>query len=376
MKHYLSNNRSIITVKIFNLEYSKFGLLMTLSRTQETLLNILESKKAKEGLTEDEDVVYSLLHDRYQIFLEEGMKKLRRDSSKSMKKQKGYFFSKKRKTEKPEEEDQIHSGTHWSWITPNLIIGALPLCGENTDYLGHISELKKEIEQENKRLKVVVCCIPEDESVPDPAMDWACKKVWKDHFHNIITISFPILQEQEITKTQTLSSMASLCQSITSFIPFSNNHHNNDISHSLGMSLSNISKSKYLKMSTDKVKVPDNCPNAATSGVLGSVDQENVVYIYCKTGASRSWAVLMCVLIFSENLSIEDAELFIKTSRSKVNPAPHHFEFIKKFAEYCEQSYTSENSKNEDSYIKFYQQVLKLPINLKLKLYNDLSKHF
>ncbi len=204
-----------------------------LKREDEYRLKQLQQQAADEGrqnMLEDDQLLLLLLEDRYNKFLDEGLKKLRESSPKSPPRGLSRIFSstigRPRQAADSEAKQGSSpaasasstpvanhadgaalsndsnlsfstkngaggsssgftlassapiqaSGKHWTWILENLVVGAIPYAAPTPDTPGHLCELVEQCFQRKSQVAAVVSCMDIDEATP---AGFAVTKDWE-----------------------------------------------------------------------------------------------------------------------------------------------------------------------------------------------------
>ena len=338
-------------------------------------------------LSEEDLMHYSLLRDRYDNFIEEGMRKMREAAPTSStrldapKNFKGLFakLSPRRKPIEgsfgsvgsdrtdggalkspvlasncslditPMDLDGVAcSGRHWSWVTEQIIVGAIPFAAQTRDTPGHLSELGNQCLQRKVQIVGVVSCLEFDEFVSTPG--FAGAREWETQLNvtTFITAPLPRSGDVSIPKT-TLDEMISVCAQVRQLL-----------------------------------SVESSCPAASLSTTNGAMrrlslakppEKRKAVYVHCKAGKQRSWVVAMCYLISQHQRSFDEADALCRGRRSSFAPTDAQIAFVQSFAEYVTQPRLSkERNDDEEKYQMVLADVLSLPTKLRLRLISDLEK--
>lgn len=331
-----------------------------LSRDDENLRNsLLKRQSEPDGhpLTEAEELWLSVLNDRYEKFLEEGLQAMKSQlpSSKGgpsfgqgVKSSVSSFFSKIGKgiqfaSLSPDGsptsdsfavngggggsgsavatasadlsaydlEPPHQSAKHWSWIIKDkLIVGGVPLADPSvTDPSGHIRGVRAQCKERNCKIGLVVSCIDTlgELSRPEDRLDaFAKPKDWEKHLGVSCFAELALPEDQgeiiEVPPSDTLS----VCRMI------------NDV------------------MASGKA-----------------------IYLHCKAGKARCWCIAMCFLITQRGMSFDSAQEWLRRMRPQMSGSAIH-------ALYCQQvaDYASANPQPEKGSINTVMNIVSSGVNL------------
>jgi protein-tyrosine phosphatase len=172
-------------------------------------LTQLVEEKGRANLTEDQLLMLQLLEDRYNRFLDEGLRKLREAANPQSPRQSfRALFSSGRGSPKmnatptsesidatvldlngsssPNAAPPQASGKLWTWILDYLVVGAVPYANQTSDTPGHLCELNEQCFQRKSRIAAVVSCIDVEEPFPPgfaAAKDWETQLSVNTFFH-------------------------------------------------------------------------------------------------------------------------------------------------------------------------------------------------
>ncbi|CUG88069.1 dual specificity protein phosphatase, putative [Bodo saltans] len=172
-------------------------------------LTQLVEEKGRVNLNEDQLLMLQLLEDRYNRFLDEGLRKLRQAANPQSPRQSfRALFSSGRGSPKmnatPTSESidgnvlDLNSGSSplaappqasgklWTWILDYLVVGAVPYANQTSDTPGHLCELNEQCFQRKCRIAAVVSCIDVEEPFPPgfaAAKDWETQLSVNTFFH-------------------------------------------------------------------------------------------------------------------------------------------------------------------------------------------------
>ena len=335
-----------------------------LSRIDEDTLKMLREKAAAGTISESEAVVRSVLEDRYNMFLEEGVQKLRQDKEGGAKRRVTMFLSKfgisAKESSKPQRQ---HSGldsnngeasplsesdeesiltpvfpgcSHWSWICPDLIVGAVPHAGMTTDKAAHLLGLRDQLHRQKCSLAVVVSCLEVDELMQSPLThEFAQPKDWDDQLRVTTFLHLPLPADHQMPIDLPFADALQVCSQVFAAL------HPRD-----GISSSEMSSAHY----------------------------RPVAFIHCLAGNSRAWVLAMCYLTSQLVLSFAAADELLRRFRPEVNPSPAQVDYVNKFVQFCAMPIAEKRSSDEQNYHDILARILQMPPKYRQRLMKDLEK--
>lgn len=258
------------------------------------------------------------------------------------------------------------SGKLWTWAFDYLIVGGIPYASPTTDTPGHLSDLHEQCFQRRSAIAAVVSCLDVEEPVPNGfavAKDWEVQLSTNTFFHvTCIPAGAPPAGESEGAATSPTSNVEAA-------------------------PVVNQAFEELISVCQNVQKLCDVDPGAATrrkasetnsirhrlSIVARPQGRKKVVYVHCKTGLTRSWVFLMIFVIFTYGKTFEEADLYLRGLRA-FDPKPHQIDFVKRFVTYLESPRASAVNDDEEKYVRILAEVLSLAPKYRSKLLQDLEK--
>lgn len=306
-----------------------------LTRSDEDRLKEIVQRRDTVGLDETEELELSVLEERYNRFLLEGLKKLRESSptvpsssgSGSFRSPRGSFTNLIKRVTSPirgkptapaeTDGDEIK---HWSWILPRLVLGAIPSVENTSDKSAHLLGFKEECQQRRVTCGLVVSCIESDDAV---AL-FAQPRDWEEVLGVMSFVHFPLPENPTVPIEVELTDLAFVLRQIDS-----------------------------------------------------TINANKVVYVHCKAGRARGWVLVMCYLIGVRKLSFSEADDLVKTRRDRVAPSETQREFVKQYATSLERAtvqYPSSRTGLEERYQALLAELLSMPALYRARMVRDLEK--
>lgn len=372
-------------------------------------LTQLVEEKGRSNLSEEQQLLLQLLEDRYNKFLDEGLRKLREaasPSSSSAKSPRGFrLFSSGRASprvadERSETGDPPNDGSFssplvpppqaagklWTWVLDHLVVGGIPYASQTTDTPGHLCELNEQCFQRRARIAAVVSCLDVEESTPPGfavAKDWE-QQLSTNTFFYVACIprgsnngdsesSQPSAAPEEVIEPEDFSSeeiggspipadpafeeIITVCQNIGKLV---------DLEPKTPPTGSGGDKKKKGSGGSSDIK-------HRFSIVGQKPEKKKVVFVHCKAGLARSWVFAMCYLLCILHKSYDEADSYLRNIRS-FDPQPCHVTFVKRFEGYIKSPRFASQTDEEEKYVKILADVLSLSPKYRLKLLQDLEK--
>ncbi|KEG12971.1 hypothetical protein DQ04_01291010 [Trypanosoma grayi] len=360
-------------------------------------LNDLCERVGRRNLPEDDQLCMLYLEDRYNHFLEEGMRKLRSECDFSRPKGIGQLFtgaSKMNSSRRGHRERNIapnskntttgtrsggvvkpvpaaleHSsaassretlGKLWTWVLEDVVVGGIPRAGPHEDGAGHLLELWRQCRARGGTALSVVSCLELDESIPH---GFAVLKDWEQFTGTVDYYFVPFIppEKQENPPevvTAVLEELLTICSSVY------------NASHLLNGKDEDTCKGIACRK--------HSCPllhiGGRKKGSFKNAGEHRIVYIMCKTGHTRAWVFSMAYLISQYGMEYNEADQFLRQLRA-FEPSSAQVEFVLKFAEYAANPRrTRKPTEEEEMYHKVLAQVLSLPPSYRERLLCDLEE--
>ena len=167
---------------------------------------------------------------------------------------------------------------HWSFLTEQLLLGALPVLTSFGVGGNHLQVIKKRMDERSQTMGLVVACLDSDEmqGYGIKMVQFAQERDWREQVNP--------------------------------------------------------------KMEYVHVPMPDGSAGTTMEAVRSAVDKVHdvvcrgeCVYIHCKAGKGRSWLVAVCYLSTHGGRTLDNAVQLVKLARYQVNPSPCQVEFVNDF---------------------------------------------
>lgn len=396
-------------------------------------LTQLAEEKGRANLDEDQLLMLQLLEDRYNRFLDEGLRKLREAANPQSPRQSfRALFSSGRSSPKinatPTGESidstilelggaspssQLAppqaSGKLWTWILDQLVIGAVPYASQTSDTPGHLCELNEQCFQRKSRIAAVVSCVDVEEPLPTGfavAKDWETQLSVNTFFH-VSCIPTGEGESGQLTADQIAMDLSPLGRR-----KLNDGDNHDDVSADVASDTVVVASPTAVASSTasdvnstvraeleeeaDITPLPSNpafeeiiavCQNISKLmesetnaskkhrlSIVGSKqERRKVVYVHCKAGLSRSWVFGMCFLMYHLHKSYDDADQYLRSLRGFM-PKACQVAFVRSFAAYISTPKFAAQSDDEEKYIRLLAEVLSMSPKYRLKLLQDLEK--
>jgi hypothetical protein len=376
-------------------------------------LTQLVEERGRENIDEDQLLQLLLLEDRYNKFLDEGLRKLReaaspqspRNSFRSLFAGKGSPKMTAAPTSDSIDATTLDinapspllppvqaSGKHWTWILDTLVIGAVPYASQTTDTPGHLCELNEQCYQRKSRISAVVSCLDVEEPLPAGfalAKDWETQLSVNTFFH-VACIPSGEGDSGRLTADQIALDLSPSGPSKKAAAPLDDSAAvddeivepdaevmsplpSNPAFEEIIAVCQNVSKMIEQDSSgLEKVK-HDGGIKHRLSIVGGKSERRKVVFVHCKAGLARSWVFGMCFLMYHFHKTFDEADQYLRSLRSFM-PKPCHVVFARSFAAYISSPKFAAHSDEEDKYIRLLAEVLSMAPKYRQKLLQDLEK--
>ena len=167
---------------------------------------------------------------------------------------------------------------HWNWITPQLILGALPVITAVGSSGNHLELIRQQCEERQINIGLVVSCITQDEldGFGIGVLEFAQPQHWRE----ILNVQcFEHVSIEDMTA-------------------------NTD--------------TYYVKVAIDRMHTTIH-------------DKQEAVFVHCKAGKGRSWMVLMSYLCCHGQLEYAEAYELVKSKRYQISPSASQIQFVKDF---------------------------------------------
>lgn len=378
-------------------------------------LTQLVEEKGRANLDEDQLLMLQLLEDRYNKFLDEGLRKLREAASPQSPRQSfRSLFSGGRgspKTNAAPTGDSLDgstldlnrsdltpltpplqaSGKLWTWVLDQLVIGAVPFASQTTDTPGHLCELNEQCYQRRSRVAAVVSCLDVEEPVPAgfaQAKDWETQLSVNTFFH-VACIPSGEGASGALTADQIAMDLSPSGPSKARASPPSEG--NDTISEGIEEEEvtplpSNPAFEEIISVCQNVAKLIGQETPAGIfkkeggggikhrlSIVGGKPERRKIVFVHCKAGLARSWVFGMCYLMVQHHLPYDEADQYLRSLRGFM-PKPCHVVFVRSFAAYITSPKYAAHTDEEEKYIRLLTEVLSMSPKYRIKLLQDLEK--
>ncbi|RNF26274.1 uncharacterized protein Tco025E_01397 [Trypanosoma conorhini] len=360
-------------------------------------LTELAAAVGRQNLPEDDQLVMLYLEDRYNKFLEEGLRKLRgeRHGGGSGGGATGLSSLFRIRTVKspsrrahsaqpPSSATNPHSaegsaaatvrtpsgcseaspprplaGKLWTWVLDDLVVGGVPHADAREDGAGHMLELWRQCLARGGSMLAVVSCLEVGESIPP---GFATLQDW-ERFPGVVDYySVPFIAPEKqgnppVVRSAVLEVLFTICKSIHSAQPF--------------MDAGQADKQKKLLDSTGF------CSLLRFGGrkqrALLKFNHQPILYIMCKTGLTRAWVFAMAYLMSQYGIDYPEADRLLCQLRP-FQPSPAQVEMALKFSTCMFKSRSAEGRSEERTYPKLLAQVLSLSPSYRSRLLSDLER--
>ncbi|CUG89653.1 protein tyrosine kinase, putative [Bodo saltans] len=168
---------------------------------------------------------------------------------------------------------------HWNFITDRLILGALPVMTQVGSLGNHLAQLREQLETRKQTLGLVVACLGMEEmnGFGVQVVEFAREEHW--HAHIGPAVEYVYLPMHDGTADVTM---------------------------------------EHVRLAVDRLhEVLDG--------------KKECAYVHCKAGKGRSWMVVVCYLATYGGRTFENAEALVFMARHQVNPSSSQREFAKDF---------------------------------------------
>jgi hypothetical protein len=337
--------------------------LAGLKRVDEHKLQELQDRAARDdpALTETDLLWLSVLQDRYALFLEEGLKALKAaqparsgpsptsstyDSNGSMSNTPsspggpppssfvgsllGRVGGRLRGLSSgspaaPLQQETSKLCKHWSWVADYLVIGAIPLADPSmTDPSAALIGLRDQCKDRNTTVSLVVSAMELEEAASEDLRPFATPREWETVLGTDSFVHISLPRDLHARVTTPVEDMAAVCAQV----------HDAIIHHG------------------------------------------RCVYLHCKAGLSRCWAVAVCYLVAHRNMTVGEADSMLQVVRPQLKPTAAHREYVARFAEFIASQRMPLRSKEEDEskYYRVLADLLSLPPQYRQRLVRDLDQ--
>lgn len=374
-------------------------------------LTQLAEEQGRENLDEDQLLHLQLLEDRYNKFLDEGLRKLREAANPHSPRQSfrslfsGRSSPKMSPASPPTDESSETAldgrpstapvqapGKHWTWILEQLIVGAVPYASQTTDTPGHLCELNEQCFHRKSRIGAVVSCLDVEESIPNgfaAAKDWEVQLSVNTFFH-VSCIPSGVgkpgedIVERRLTAEEIALDLSPLGPSKAGGTQLDNHSDGGDNVVEQVEQPSPLPSDPVFEeiiavcQNVAKIMEPDDADKKGDGlkhrlSIASRPGRRRVVYVHCKAGLARSWVFAMCFLMYQHHRTFEEADTYLRSLRN-FTPKPVHISLVQRFASYITSPKFAATSDDEDKYIRLLADVLSLAPKYRQKLLQDLEK--
>lgn len=259
-------------------------------------MHSLQQRKAQgETLSEDDVASLRMIQGRYQLFIEEGDRRLIEGAtlfnaepdgsflssntvtymsdSLSKASKAAYFWGSLVATAVPgylgRKTGLVTDFLHWNYIIDHVILGALPVVTQVGSSGNHLVLLKEQLAGRADTLGMIVACLEEEEmsGFGINVIEFAKEADWRRYVNP--NIEYVLLPMEDTTAKVRFEDVA------------------------------------------EAIEAMHRC-------VKG---RQQSVYVHCKAGKGRSWMVVMCYLVSYGGYAYADAEALVARKREQVNPS-------------------------------------------------------
>ncbi|RNF06515.1 hypothetical protein TraAM80_04021 [Trypanosoma rangeli] len=360
-------------------------------------LTELAAAVGRQNLPEDDQLVMLYLEDRFNRFLEEGLRRLRGESDGGKATGLSNLFRTKLMTslprrvhsvklpesQPPNANKNLHgeersldaivrtpnerfvtspprpaAGKLWTWVLDDLAVGGVPHSDTKEDGAGHMLELWRQCLARGGSMLLVVSCLEVGEVIPP---GFATLQDW-ERFPGVVDYySVPFIPPEKQgnpprVETEILEVLHTVCKSVYSALPF--------------VDAGQVDTQKKLLDSTG------HCSMFRFGGrkrrALLKFSHQPIVYIMCKTGLTRAWVFAMAYLMSQYGMGYPEAEQLLHKLRP-FHPSPTQVEMALTFSTAIKPRHT-EGRSEEHRYLELLAQVLSLSPSYRSRLLCDLKR--
>lgn len=318
-------------------------------------------------LTEAEELQLSLLEERYEAFLQEGIRKLRSTGSPPSRarpshqahsdpsvKQGGGSWSVLSKLVGPHVAQRIRTSItgkdapesdepqrscvkhHWTWLTENFVVGAVPYAVINvgavpyssmaSDHSGHLLGLKDQCIHRNCRIALVVSLMELDELERDGLeyAGYAQPRDWEEMMSVTTFVHVPMPRDMHL-RDRTSEAAATTVAAQQQEEEEEEAASDEEPRTSRGGAIATPSYPLVYVQMRDAFRAIAAVTSGATSAA---------VFVHCKSGKYRSWAFTMCFLVATRGLTYDEAKDLLRLSRPVFVTTPELELFVCQFVQW------------------------------------------
>uniref|UniRef100_A0A7S1W4W3 Tyrosine specific protein phosphatases domain-containing protein n=1 Tax=Neobodo designis TaxID=312471 RepID=A0A7S1W4W3_NEODS len=224
----------------------------------------------------------------------------------------------------PQQQETAKLCRHWSWVADYLVLGAVPLAEAGTDPSAHLIGLKEQCKERSKTVSVVVSALEFDEAAEEAMRPFAGPREWEEIMGTDAFVHIGLPKDLDAEVTTPIADMVAVCAQV----------HDAIVSHG------------------------------------------RCVFMHCKAGLARCWVLAMCYLTAHRNMTVDEADGLLSVVRPQLKPTEQHRVFVGRFVEHIMAQRAPPRSKEEDeaTYYRVLAELLSLPPQYRQRIVRDIEQ--